>query len=174
MAFSDRLYLAVHEAAHAVVGHEVGGTVLSVDIGGGPEKRQKASINWSVNPATLARIDWLNEAESEKALAAVRAIITCFVAGEVAEKELKPNMQLLSDRITDVHFAYGGNIGADRDTVVWLLCQVQRPDIEEVRKAEERAKAILVARKARMAAIADRLKASGYIAGEELSAALNL
>jgi len=61
MAFSDRLYLTVHEAAHAVVGHEVGGTVLFVDIGGGPEKRQKASINWSVDPATLAKIDWLKK-----------------------------------------------------------------------------------------------------------------
>jgi hypothetical protein len=174
MTFSNRRDVAVHEAAHAVVGHEVGGTVLSVDIGGGPEKSRRASINWSIDPATLAKIDWLNEAESEKALAAVREIITCLVAGEVAEKEFKPDMQLLSHRINDVHFAHGGKIGADRDTLVWLLCQVQRPDIAEVRQAEERAKAILVDREARMKAIADRLVTSGYIEGEELSAALNL
>ena len=83
-------------------------------------------------------------------------------------------MQLLSDRITDDDFAHGGKIGADRHAVVWLLCQVQRPDIAEVQQAEERAKAILAARSDRVSAIADQLLESGFIAGEELSAALKL
>lgn len=174
MPFSVQNDIAIHEAAHAVVGHEVGGTVKFVDIGGGPQQKRKTTIDWQNGLPPLEEIDWLEEAEAEKARAAARNAVTCFVAGVLAEKTLKPDVQLLSKRITDQHFAHGGRVGADIDTVVYLLCQIHRPDITEVEAAELRAKEILALRASRLSAITDHLLDQGYVTGKELSDMLSL
>src|SRR5207237_641839 len=104
MAFSNRRDIAVHEAAHAVVGDEVGGHVIAVDIGNGPDKTRRTYISWPYNMIEMIITFDPLEDEADATREAVRKTATAFVAGEVAEKSVRI-IQTLSERITQAHFA---------------------------------------------------------------------
>lgn len=174
MAFSDRREIAVHEAAHAVVGRAVGGNVIAVDIGNGPEKKRKCYINWPFNVDTLKNIDWLDNDVADSARLAVRNIVTCFVAGEVAEKEIM-TITTLSERITSNRFAAEGDeplSATDLDMAVWLLNMAGIGDIDEVRAAEQRARDVIGAKKIQLRSLTDILLEDGYVEGERLNGTL--
>lgn len=165
MAFSTRRDIAVHEAAHAVVGKLVGGTVLAVDIGNGPEKKRKTYTDWAFNVGSLPDVDWLDPDEADAARTAVRNIVTCFVAGEVAEKDVRP-MTTLSERITDADFAAEGDQprnSSDLWVAVWLLQMAGIGSLDEVILAEQRAKAFIDHNIVRLNDLADLLLEEGYV-----------
>jgi hypothetical protein len=174
MAFSDNRGLAVHEAAHAVVGNKEGGKVKYVDIGNGPEKERKCNTTWPFDPGTLKHIDWLEHSEANPARAAVRRMVTCFVAGEVAEKEVHP-IQTLSERITDLRFAAETDQPLskfDLDMAVWLLNMAGIGNMDEIHDAEQRAKTVIDANTAQMGELVEMLLKDGYVEGEPLKKVL--
>ncbi len=166
---------SIHEAAHAVVGHEVGGTVNWINIDGHPDTKMGtvAQINWPRNPYTLKDVDQLNADEIGAAREYVQGLVACFVAGEVAEFA-GIDRPLVSQRIPDHFWTFTEQPLelSDRGMVTWLLMQVGLPVIGTVVAAEERARAILEQRKARHACLVAKLLETGYIEPPELTEAL--
>lgn len=166
---------AIHEAAHAVVGHEVGGTVYWINIDGHPDPKKgtRAQINWPRNPRALKDIDQLDESEIVPAREFVKGLVACFVAGDVAELA-GTDSPLVSQRIPDHFWTFTEDPieCSDRGMVTWLLMQVGLPDIGVVVAAEDRARTILEQRKARHTYLVEKLLETGYIEPPELTEAL--
>ena len=114
---------SIHEAAHAIVGHEVGGTVNWINIDGHPDPKRgtRAQINWSRNPYTLKVIDRLDQVEIGPARDYVRGLVACFVAGDVAEL-IGTDRPLVSQRIPDNFWTFTEQPlePSDRGMVTWL------------------------------------------------------
>ena len=166
---------SIHEAAHAVVGHEVGGTVNWINIDGhsDPNKGTRAQINWPRNPYTLKDVDQLDPAEIGPTREYVKGMVSCFVAGDIAEFA-GTDRPLVSQRIPDHFWTFTEEPieTSDRGMVAWLLMQVGLPDIGVVVAAEARARAILEQRAARHSFLVERLLETGYIEPPELTEAL--
>lgn len=166
---------AIHEAAHAVVGNEVGGTVNWINIDGhpDPQKGTRAQINWPRNPYSLKDLDPLNQAEIGPAREYVKGVVACFVAGDVAELD-GTDRPLVSQRIPDHfwNFTEEPLERSDRGIVAWMLMQVFLPDIGVVVAAEDRARTILEQRKARHSSLVEKLLETGYVEPPELTEAL--
>ncbi len=166
---------SIHEAAHAVVGHEVGGTVNWINIDGHPDSKKgtRAQINWPRDPYTLKDVDQLNPAEIGPAREYVKGLVACFVAGDVAELA-GTDRPLVSQRIPDHFWTFTEQPlePSDRGMVAWLLMQVGLPDVGVVAAAEDRARAILEQRKVRHSYLVERLLETGYIEPPELTEAL--
>ena len=163
-----RKTMCTHEAAHAVVGHEVGGTVNWINVDGHPDQNRgrRAQINWPINPYQLKDVDKLDANAIEQARIHARNMVTCFVAGEVAEYA-GTDKPLVSHpgRIPD-HFWEASDLPkeqSDRGMIAWLLTSVGLFDIGEVATAEERAMNILQARKARHDFLVQKLLETGYV-----------
>jgi hypothetical protein len=159
-----RKAISIHEAAHAVVGHEVGGTVLWINVDGDPKKGRLARINWPFDPYQIRHLARGDAAAVAKAEARAKALAACFVAGEVAEFA-GTDKPLVSARIPD-NFWFESDEPlerSDRGMVTWALTSARIFDPAVVLAAEKRARDILADRKARHDFLVQKLLETGYV-----------
>ena len=123
--------LAVHEDAHTVVTDEVGCTVVWTNIS---VRNKRFRITHATQPmAFLAR----------DARSVARDKVTIFVAGLVAEKEIDPTVQLVSEQMTHEKLAGAGSDEPDVIMTAHALRGAGIAAMDEILAAEDRARQIL-------------------------------
>jgi len=153
---------AEHEAGHAVVGDDVVGEVLWVNISKTNGLPWEAEIKWP-------GLDIATEAEVN-----VLGMMARMVAGPVAKKAIAPEARLVSEMITQ------GNLdGTDRHyesvdvrETARLMMAIGWNTKERVLQAEEKARQILDKRKDHLKALAKALYDHQFVEGEVLKRAL--
>ena len=173
----NRKAKSIHEAAHAVVAHEVGGTVNWINVDGHPNPKTgtKTDTTWPVDPYTFKNIDKLDAPAIGKARTYARNMAACFVAGDVAQFA-GTDQKLISQRIPN-HFWMATDDPqeeSDRGMVAWLLTSVGLFDIGEVTAAEQRARIILQQREARHGFLAQKLLQTGFVKPPVLTEGLKM
>lgn len=163
--------LAPHEAAHAVVADDMGYTVINVNIG--RSKDQKASIDWKGLEQQLPHVEWDDSAAVAAIKPKVLDLVTCFVAGHLAEAEGgHSDEKRVSDRTTPELLAAGRRGRADLNATCYFLKLIGCNTQEDVLAAETRAREILARRAGHHKALSEILRENEFVEGKALQTLL--
>lgn len=163
--------LAPHEAAHAVVADDMGYTVIDVNIGSNND--QKTSIDWKGLEQQLPHVNWDDSATAAAIKPKVLDLVTCYVAGHLAEAEGgHSNEKRVSDRTTPELLA-AGHIGlADLNATCYFLKLIGCNTQEQVLAAETRAREILARRAWHFKALSEELRENEFVERKALQTLL--
>jgi hypothetical protein len=158
-----RLARIFHEAAHVLVAHKLGGTVSKVTDWHGSYKLTKlfATLNASVKNHQIT---------SDEGRDALHAIVACFAAGYLIEKEVVPQVEAISQRIKpDMWAMLLPEEKADRDFIIWVMRESGVTDMEFVEEAEASANKFVTDNRKLFDALVLRLyKNAAALEGNEL------